>query len=190
MKIAVNAQFLNKPGTGTGQYFIRLLEALLEVDKENTYVLYSEASTPPRPSLPRLRVRIVNTPFYTRDDLIRKTIWEKFVFPKAVKKDKADLAWSPYFSVSRFRDIPHVMTIHDVIYQIFPQYVPNIRWRTYYKLAQKAARQFCSLISSCLVFELRNGLSCCLKFWFDGFVHVWLKIYKFCINFCNVIIYK
>lgn len=142
MKIAVNAQFLNKPGTGTGQYFIRLLETLLKIDKENIYILYNEAETPPNPSLGRreIEVRILNTPFYTRDDLIRKTIWEKFIFPKAVEKDKMDLIWSPYFSVSRFPGIRHVMTIHDVIYRIFPQYIPNIRWKIYYALAENAAR--------------------------------------------------
>lgn len=143
MKIAINVQFLNKPNTGTGQYLINLLKVLLEIDKDNEYILYLDDKTDFdfSNSLSKVKIKIVKVPFYTRDDLIRKTLWEKFVFPNAVKKDKVDLVWSPYFSVSRFRDIQHIMTIHDVIYRIFPQYIPNIRWKIYYKLAENAARR-------------------------------------------------
>lgn len=134
-----------------GQYLINLLKVLLEIDKKNEHVLYGEnlkeeilystglLRRPVKTGL--LAMTSLPVPFYTRDDLIRKTLWEKFVFPNAVKKDKPDLVWSPYFSVSKIDGINHVMTIHDVIYRIFPQYIPNWRWKFYYNLAESAARK-------------------------------------------------
>lgn len=139
MKIAVNAQFLHKPNTGMGQYLKNILPFMLEIDQKNEYVLYSEAPVEKTENM-KMQSRVLRVPFYQRDDLIRKTIWEKIIFPKAARKDRADLVWSPYFSTSNITGIPHAMTIHDVIYKIFPQYVPNTRWKIYYQLSENAAR--------------------------------------------------
>ena len=41
MRIGINALFLQKPATGSGQHLFHLLEGLDAYDKENTYVLLS-----------------------------------------------------------------------------------------------------------------------------------------------------
>ncbi|HCP74679.1 MAG TPA: hypothetical protein DIU08_08550, partial [Ktedonobacter sp.] len=39
MRIALNAQFLQTPASGSGQYLLHLLHALKEIDQQNEYIL-------------------------------------------------------------------------------------------------------------------------------------------------------
>lgn len=147
MRIAVNGQFLNKSNTGIGQYLINTLSVLLNLDTENEYLFYLDEPSSNPSLIKHGNIRVVPVSLYRRNDLIRKAIWEKYVFPRAVKKDKVDLVWSPYLSISRVEGIRHIMTIHDVVYRVFPQYITNSRWRIYYKLAEKAARRVDEIIT-------------------------------------------
>jgi len=47
MKIGMNTYFFKFPASGSGQYLLHLLQALVEVDQENEYILLGPHSIPP-----------------------------------------------------------------------------------------------------------------------------------------------
>jgi glycosyltransferase involved in cell wall biosynthesis len=69
-------------------------------------------------------------------------LWFDYLLPKAMKKHKIDVLFSPDGYLSLRSDIPQICTIHDINFEHFPKDVPNlVRWylRSYFpKFAKKA----------------------------------------------------
>ena len=148
--IGINGSFLRKPATGMGQVSWHFLRELIGREQVNSslgrqYIIYVEKKPPAnfwRRSLPKnIKIKIVNG-WYKRDDLIRKILWEKFWLPKQVKKDKCNKFFSPYQSATILsRKIKHLMFVHDVIPNIFPEYLNNWRKKIYYQLVDRAVKR-------------------------------------------------
>lgn len=144
MIIGINASFLRKPDSGTGQVtanFIRTLAEKIEKQKavlspDVKYILYLEENIDL--DLPDNMEKQVFLPAYKRDDLIRKFIWEKFLLPKQVRDDGCDLFFSLYQSATILKGIKHIMLVHDTVWKIFPQYVNNLRKKIYYSFVDRA----------------------------------------------------
>lgn len=146
MRIGINASFLRKQNTGIGQVTTNFLKKLVEFqisnfeirnNKEIEFVLYFEedvdlelpANFAKRSFLPK---------FYKRDDLIRKIWWEKFLLPRRAKADGCDAFLSLYQCPTVMsKNIFHVMVAHDIIPKLFPEYLNNLRKKTYQKLTEK-----------------------------------------------------
>ena len=139
MKVGINASFARKPNTGIGQVTINFLRKLIETKtKENLeFVLYLEEDIDLK--LPNNFSKKVFLPFWKRDDLIRKIWWEKRLLPRKVKKDNCDILLSLYQCPTVLSDATiHIMLVHDVIPEIFPEYLNNSRKKKYWKLTKKA----------------------------------------------------
>jgi glycosyltransferase involved in cell wall biosynthesis len=69
-------------------------------------------------------------------------LWFDYLLPKAMKKHKIEVLFSPDGYLSLRSDIPQICTIHDINFEHFPKDVPNlVRWylRSYFpKFAKKA----------------------------------------------------
>jgi Glycosyltransferase len=147
MKIGVNAQFLQFPATGSGQYLIHLLNALSTIDQHNNYVLLGarpiETAAPggyPYRSYP------APGPL-ARNKNIEKVVWEQFTGPAAAHKEHVDLLHVPYFAPPLFTRTPTIATIHDVIPLRLPAYQPNARVKAYMKLIARAAHHTSLIIT-------------------------------------------
>lgn len=144
MKIGINASFLRKQDSGIGQVsanFLNMLSKMLQKDKDCfgkdlKIILYLEEDVELKLSK-HFEKRVLKTT-YGRDDLIRKVLWEKKVLPQAAKEDECDIFFSLYQSATVFKDIKHVMLVHDVVWRRFPQYLNNGRKKVYYKLVERA----------------------------------------------------
>lgn len=159
IKVGINASFLRKQNTGIGQVSINFLQKLIEVTlqkpqiKTLEFFLYLEEDVDfelPETaefSMVKFHKRVFLPP-YGRDDLIRKIWWEKYSLPRMAKKDGCDVFLSLYQSPTVMpRKIKHIMVAHDLIPRLFPQYLNNLRKKTYQWLSEKGLRKADKIIA-------------------------------------------
>lgn len=151
MRIGINASFARKGDTGIGQVTLGFLRRLSELQADNPklknleFLVYLEEDLPADLKLPeRFRVRKF-LPLWKRDDLIRKIWWEKYLLPRKAKKDGCDIFISLYQSATVFKKgtkspSKHVMVVHDIIPEHFPEYLNNFRKAYYWKKVKKGIK--------------------------------------------------
>lgn len=148
--IGINASFARKSKTGIGQVTLNFLRKLSELETgEAQFILYLEEDLPREFKLTNNFQKRIFLPAWKRDDLIRKIWWEKYLLPKKIKKDKCDIFISLYQNPSIFRhmDIKHIMIVHDIIPELFPEYLNNFRKKIYWKLTKKAIKNTDKIIA-------------------------------------------
>ena len=152
MRIGINALFLQQPATGTGQHLFHLLQGLDRYDHENTYVLLSprfrRATAPRFPELsPRFRnVQGVNA-LVRLGDSFEKLWWEQAGLLQASRREGLDLLHCPYFASPLLSSIPTVVTIHDTIPLLLPEYRARVAGRAYSGLSALAAHRARAIIA-------------------------------------------
>lgn len=153
MNIGINVSFLRKSGTGIGQVTTHFLSQLMRSVhddpsmKEHTFFLYCEDELVM--DIPENFVVRAFLPWYKRDDLFRKLIWEKYCLPCRARRDRCDLLISLYQSATmiKYIDMRHVMIVHDIIPEIFPEYVNNMRKKHYWRQVRKGIYSAQSIIA-------------------------------------------
>ena len=143
MKIGINASFLRKPGTGIGQVaanFIRelvVLQAARTGVQNDEFFLYCEKEPKLNFALPEnFHIRTF-LPFWKRDDVPRKWLWERMLGKKA-EKDGCEVFLSLYQSATIIpKKIKHVMVVHDIIPRLFPEYRGNMRQAMHWKAVER-----------------------------------------------------
>lgn len=143
MRIGIDASFLRKPGTGIGQvtlYFLETLKTFSEAPSHE-FFLYTEEGLGNDMQYPAHFHIKSFLPWWKRDDLIRKILWEKEVAKKA-KKDGCDVFLSLYQSSTVVpKGMKHVMVVHDIIPRIFPEYQGNMRQKCHWKLVERGIKK-------------------------------------------------
>jgi glycosyltransferase involved in cell wall biosynthesis len=152
MRIGINALFLQKPATGSGQHLFHLLEGLDAYDRENTYVLLS-----PRfrraysVSWPHLSDRFRNVEVVSAlarlGENVEKAWWEQVGLLKSGKAERVDLLHCPYFASPLISLFPTVVTIHDVIPLILKEYSWRKLTTAYNSLVSSAAKRAQAIIA-------------------------------------------
>lgn len=145
MRIAINAYFLEQPATGSGEHIYYLLEALENVDESNQYlVLYPRLTGSQLVRMPHLgsqfQVKEIRGAAQRLGPRLGKLWWEQVSLRKVCSSEKVDLLHSPYFASPLIPNIPTVVTIHDVIPMILPNYRQAAHVKVYMKLVSAAAR--------------------------------------------------
>jgi glycosyltransferase involved in cell wall biosynthesis len=141
VKIGINASFLRKPDTGLGQVSRGFIDELLKNHSEkNEYFLYLEEDI--HQKLPKNIHKRVFLPLWKRDDLIRKIWWEKYLLPQKALEDGCEIFISLYQSPTILpKKTTHKMLVHDLIPEVFPDYLDNWRKKAYFKLIKKSILQ-------------------------------------------------
>jgi glycosyltransferase involved in cell wall biosynthesis len=118
MKIGIIVDSIDDGGMGIGTYTRNLVEKILELDKENEYVLihHTKSDDPLYKKAKELIIPLKKIPFARE---YRKI----FQMPKILEKEKFDLVHEttqigPFFRKSKFKKI---VTIHDLSPLIFPK---------------------------------------------------------------------
>jgi glycosyltransferase involved in cell wall biosynthesis len=152
VRIGVNALFLQKPATGSGQHLIHLLEGLDKIDRDNEYVLLS-------PRLrhayavywPELSDRFQNVQVATTlaraGENLEKLWWEQVGIVNAARKASVDLLHCPYFAGPMVSPFPRVVTIHDVIPYVLPEYAWRRVSHLYVRLVSASAKRADAIIA-------------------------------------------
>jgi glycosyltransferase involved in cell wall biosynthesis len=123
MRIGIDARKLHDFGIGT--YLQNLLRQLARLDAEWEYVLFCKPED--RAWIdelgPNFRAVVVRAAPYS--------VLEQLVIPLRLLRERVDVYHSPHYVLPLLVPCPSVVTIHDCIHLMFPQYLPN-RLAPYY----------------------------------------------------------
>jgi glycosyltransferase involved in cell wall biosynthesis len=137
MRLALNGWFYDHPHTGSGQYLRQLLAQLPAVapDIEPTLVVPEHAASTTNNPLP-ITIHSLQSPISNLN--LAKVWFEQIGFPRACRELKADLAHIPYWAPPLASPVPFVVTIHDIIPILLPEYGDDFRVRLYNALVSAA----------------------------------------------------
>ncbi len=152
MRIGINALFLQKPATGSGEHIYRLLEGLDARRDRNTYVILSPRFRRAHQiRFPHLSDRFRNVEVWTKmarlGENFEKLWWEQVGLVQAVHKEQVDLLHYPYFAAPVVRTHPTVVTIHDVIPVVLPEYRRREMNRLYTSLVSFTSKRASAIIA-------------------------------------------
>jgi len=146
MRVGFNGLFLGRDATGSGQYARHLLQALVELDEGCEFWVFKprERQTAGRRD-PRSDtagpVEYLATPSGGRWRDLDKLWFEQIAFSRSCRRAGVDLCHVPYFASSLLSTMPTVVTIHDLIPLLLPEYRSSLRVQVYMLLVSAAARR-------------------------------------------------
>lgn len=140
-RIAINGYFWDKRWTGSGQYTRELWHALhqqptadlsfamlhprwQELEADETGIHLTVPQQPP-----------------SQNDNLRQLWWEQQALPSASGRLKAELLHSPYMAAPFFAPCPTIVTVHDLIPLVLPEYAGSRAFQLYVRLASATARR-------------------------------------------------
>ena len=131
MRVAIDARKLHDFGIGT--YIRNLLRHLARIDQTSEYVLLcAAADMDVAPTLgPNFRTVLEPSPNYS--------LREQWHVPIVLRRERPDVYHSPHYVLPAAVMSPSVVTIHDCIHLMFPQYLPNRRSYLYARTMMWAA---------------------------------------------------
>jgi glycosyltransferase involved in cell wall biosynthesis len=155
MRIGIGVSFLRKPGTGIGQVTTNFLKKFVEyqisdIKYQNlNVVLYCEEEPRLDFELPEnFRIRAF-LPFWKRDDVPRRMLWERELSKRA-QEDGCDVFLSLSQSSTSFvgyklktesYKLPrHIMVVHDVIPRLFPDYLGTLMRKLHWRSVEQGIR--------------------------------------------------
>jgi glycosyltransferase involved in cell wall biosynthesis len=117
VRIAIDARKLHDFGIGT--YIRNLVRQLARLDTETEYVLLcQERDYAIAAALgPNFRAVIDNSPAYS--------LREQISIPIALRRERVDIFHAPHYVLPVLTNCRSVVTIHDCIHLMFPQYLPS-----------------------------------------------------------------
>jgi glycosyltransferase involved in cell wall biosynthesis len=137
MRVAIDARKLHDYGIGT--YTRNLLRHLARIDRDNEYVLLCQ-----QPDLDiasqlgsNFRVVLESSPNYS--------FREQLHVPWTLRREKPDVFHAPHYVLPPAVRSRSIVTIHDCIHIMFPQYLPNrmaygYAWASMWSAARQSSR--------------------------------------------------
>ena len=140
-RIAINTRFL-LPGKleGFGWYTYELTKRITEQHPEHEFFLFFDRQVDQSFVFGKNVTTIVLSPPARHPFLF--ILWFELLIPRALKKYKIDLFFSPDGFLSLKTSIPQIGTIHDISFEHFPHDIPRLpRWylKKYFPLFAKKA---------------------------------------------------
>lgn len=153
--LLVNGLFLDHPRTGTGVYTREVLARLLRPERETQGAPGDDwrvqvVGHPEHRDLfghvtPPYLAR--QAPLRTRASKLEKVWWEQATLPLTTRRLGADLLYAPYFSLPLLPGAPGVVTVHDLVPLILPEYAPSTLFKAYFKLVAAATRRAAAVVT-------------------------------------------
>ena len=110
MKVVISG-YIGKKITGIGRNLICLLD---NASSDNEYVIYTNEDMKDEFMFTNPHVTVKTYPV-TKMSSMKNLLWTTFMFPGVVKREKADKALIPNFTLLLFKCRPTVVIIHDLI---------------------------------------------------------------------------
>jgi len=134
MRIGIDTRMFSMSGIGT--YLKNLIEGLGELDRNNEYILIMHPSDIINFALPGSNFTII--PSSARP----YSLSEQIVLPRVVHKLGLDLIHYPHYFQPVFGRTPVVVTIHDMIHQLFPEFCPSyLHWKISWLMIKRVVRR-------------------------------------------------
>lgn len=131
-RIAFDARYINDRYHGIGRYAFRLLEAMVAAAPERTFIVFRGRGRDSRfdwntlAARPNVELCDGPWPLYGPH--------EQCLWPWLLRRARADVFHSPYFVAPLLAPCPVVITIHDLIFDRYPAYMPWTWARPCYRL--------------------------------------------------------
>jgi|SRR5579859_593426 len=139
MRVVINGWFAaHDAHTGSGQYLRALLEWLPRVAPEHEYHLVVPQAGAAAAAAPQAAGYQVH-PIRCGISNLAKVRFEQWQFPRLCRALRADLAHVPYWAPPLASPAPIVVTIHDIIPLVLPEYRGGLAVRLYSALVSAAA---------------------------------------------------
>ncbi len=124
---------------GTVRYAFSLFSELLALDYfEWTVYVREGVHLPSEFYKPGVNLRIINI----HGSLVGRVAYEQLLLPVKVKNDDLDLLFSPGFVSPLWGGFLKVVTVHDLYYKLYPQFVRPLQrlyWKIFIPLSMRAA---------------------------------------------------
>jgi len=101
-----------KQRTGVENFVYQVLLNLGQIDKKNTYYLYTNAKLPDE---------LLASPNFHEKLIPFPKLWNKFRLPLALLKDKPDRYFQPVYMIPAFAPKKSVGVFHDLAWKYFPE---------------------------------------------------------------------
>jgi len=124
-RIGFDVRYINDRYHGIGRYAFNLVKELGRLAPEIQFVLFTGKGTNTRFKLETMancpNVEFTHGPW--------PLFWptEHLLWPGILRKYAVDLFHTPYFAIPLTSQVPKFLTIHDLIFERFPGYMPD-RW--------------------------------------------------------------
>ena len=134
-RIAFDARYINDRYHGIGRFAFRLLEALVAAAPEDTFIVYRGRTPDSRFNWPALTDR----PNVESQPGPWPLYWphEQLMWPQLLRRAAVDLIYTPYFVAPVISGVPAVITVMDLVFDRYPQYMPQSWTRPYYKVLMR-----------------------------------------------------
>jgi glycosyltransferase involved in cell wall biosynthesis len=149
MHILINGWFVGQSAAGMGQYIDHLLAHLpqQEAGHQFTVLTPQEKGRGELASSPLPHLRFLSFPLPPLPRPLAKLWWEQFTVPLAGYRLQADLIFVPYWGAPLWQPRPTVVTIHDLIPVLLPDYQGGLLQRLYFALVSLSARGAASILT-------------------------------------------
>jgi len=135
-RVALNALFLHYPFSGTGRYVAQLVAA---IERWAEPVLLGSRAFPPAVSVfshdvnvvPKQSVQLLASPIDRLPRSLAKIWYEQLGLPSAASLAKVDLVHYPYFAAPLWPRQPTIVTVHDLVPIVRPEYRRTAGQRLY-----------------------------------------------------------
>jgi glycosyltransferase involved in cell wall biosynthesis len=142
VRIAIDATSVPRQRAGAGTYICNLVQALAQVDRENTYFVFAKRETFDGRSLQRDGFRLVPVRLPSR---LARMLWEQAMLPLHLRRLGVDILHSPHYTTPlASAGWRRVVTFHDVTFFLLPRRYPLLR-RLYFQGASRAGARLADL---------------------------------------------
>lgn len=132
MRIGINGRFLIAKRTGVQRAAYNLIRTLIEVDRDNEYVIFTGREQIGAADWNFSNVTVVGDDLRPSESF-RNHFWEQIRLPKLSKKYKIDILHSPANVAPLFYRGKSIINIHDLCFVVNPQWY-SFAFRTVYNL--------------------------------------------------------
>ncbi len=122
MRIGIDGRALSANKTGIGQYTKSLLSALLECAPEDEFIIFSNKE---------IDFKQTDNCRTIECGKMKSNFWFQTVFPYLLEKHKVDILHSPMFILPLVLRIPSIITVHDMVHEIYRE---TTKWKNYITL--------------------------------------------------------
>ncbi len=130
--VAFDARYVNDQYHGIGRHAYNSLEALTRLDPDRCYLVYFH----PGYRNTRFNMEVLRERSNVELRPIRLPLYlpsEQLVWPILLAQAQADLFHSPYVVLPLLARIRLVMTVHDLIFERYPEYRPRSYLQSFYR---------------------------------------------------------
>jgi len=126
MKIGIDIRMIGKKRTGDEAVFFNLVKNLAEIDQKNKYFLYTDRD-PEKDQELKTEINKLNLTNNFKVIFVKKTnrfCWNFWALPNYLRKNPVDVFHTQYIAPFWLpKSIKLVLTIHDISFNFFPEYI-------------------------------------------------------------------